>query len=104
MKKGQVLEGTVEKVAFPNKGIVSVEDKKVILKNAVPGQKVRFSVSKVRKGKGEGRVLEVLEKSPLETTVTLCPSLRSPSASVQWTLLYSPNNNIFIRTISVLAT
>ena len=35
MKKGQVLEGTVEKVAFPNKGIVSVEDKKVILKNAV---------------------------------------------------------------------
>ena len=38
MKKGQVLEGTVEKVAFPNKGIVSVEDKKVILKNAVPGQ------------------------------------------------------------------
>ena len=72
MKKGQVLEGTVEKVAFPNKGIVSVEDKKVILKNAVPGQKVRFSVSKVRKGKGEGRVLEVLEKSPLEMEQPNC--------------------------------
>ena len=25
MKKGQVLEGIVERVAFPNKGIVSVE-------------------------------------------------------------------------------
>lgn len=72
MKKGQILEGTVEKVAFPNKGIVSVDDKKVILKNAVPGQKVRFSVNKVRKGKGEGRVLQVLERSPLELDEPYC--------------------------------
>lgn len=34
MKKGQVLEGIVERVAFPNKGIVSVEgeEQKVIVK------------------------------------------------------------------------
>ena len=56
MKKGQVLEGIVERMEFPNKGIVTLEDgKKVVVKNALPGQKISFSVNKVRKGKGEGR-------------------------------------------------
>ena len=34
MKKGQIYEGVIEKVEFPNKGIVSVEgeDKKVLVK------------------------------------------------------------------------
>ena len=43
MKKGQVLEGTVEKVEFPNKGIVSVpeEEKCVIVKNTMSGQKIK---------------------------------------------------------------
>ena len=72
MKKGQIYEGVIEKVHFPNKGIVTVEDKKVIVKNGVPGQKVSFSVNKVRKGKGEGRILEVLEKSPLELEQANC--------------------------------
>ena len=37
-----------------------------MVKNGLPGQKVRFSVNKVRKGKCEGRILEVLEPSPVE--------------------------------------
>ena len=74
MKKGQVYEGVIEKVEFPNKGIVSVEgeEKKVIVKNGIPGQKVRFAVNKMRKGKAEGRLLEVLEKSPLEQRKPVC--------------------------------
>lgn len=73
MKKGQVCEGIVEKVAFPNKGIVPLEDgKKVTVKNVIPGQKISFSINKVRKGKGEGRLLEVLEKSPLEMEQAPC--------------------------------
>lgn len=74
MKKGQVYEGIIEKVEFPNKGIVSVEgeDKKVIVKNGIPGQKVRFVVNKMRKGKAEGRLLEVLEKSELEQREPVC--------------------------------
>lgn len=68
MKKGQVYEGIIESVDFPNKGKIFLpeEDKTVIVKNGVPGQKVRFSVNKVRKGKAEGRILEVLEKAPAE--------------------------------------
>lgn len=66
MKKGTVLEGIVNKIQFPNKGIVEVDGEKAIVKNALPGQNVRFVVNKSRKGKGEGRLLEVLERSPRE--------------------------------------
>lgn len=74
MKKKQILEGRIEKVEFPNKGIVSVEgeEKKVIVKNGIPGQKVRFCINKIRKGQAEGRLLDVLEKSALETRDPVC--------------------------------
>ena len=42
MKKGEIYEGVIEKVEFPNKGFVWVDDQKVIVKNGIPGQKVRF--------------------------------------------------------------
>ena len=67
MKKGQVYEGIVERVDFPNKGVVRVGEETCIVKNSLPGQKVSFCVNKLRKGKAEGRLLEVMEKSPLET-------------------------------------
>ncbi len=66
MKKGQVYEGYVERVDFPNKGIVKVGEETCVVKNSLPGQKIQFCVNKVRKGKAEARLLEVLEKSPLE--------------------------------------
>lgn len=74
MKKGQVYEGMIESVEFPNKGKVFLpeEERYVIVKNGVPGQKVRFSVNKIRKGKAEGRLLEVLEHSPMEIE-SKCP-------------------------------
>ena len=57
MKKGQIYDGLVEKVVFPNKGIIRAEDGRiVVVKNVVPGQKVSFSITKVRKGKGETRI------------------------------------------------
>ena len=67
MKKGQVYEGIVDRVDFPNKGIVRVGEETCVVKMSLPGQKVKFCVNKVRKGKAEGRLLEVVEKSPLET-------------------------------------
>ncbi|MBQ7925607.1 MAG: 23S rRNA (uracil(1939)-C(5))-methyltransferase RlmD [Lachnospiraceae bacterium] len=67
MKKGQVYEGIVERVDFPNKGICRVGEDTVVVKNSLPGQKVKVGINKVRKGKAEGRLLEVLEQSPLET-------------------------------------
>ena len=70
MKKGQVCEGIVERVDFPNKGVVKVGEDTVIVKNSLPGQKIKLMINKVRKGKAEGRLLEVLEKSSLECNQT----------------------------------
>ena len=71
MKKGQIAEGNVTTVEFPNKGIVMTDEgERVIVKNTIPGQRVSFAVNKVRKGKAEGRLLETVKKSPLETADT----------------------------------
>ena len=74
MKKGMVYEGTISRVDFPNKGIVYIpeEDRLVTVKNGMPGQKIRFVINKFKKGNAEGRLLEVLEKSPLETRRPVC--------------------------------
>ena len=66
MKKGQVYEGIVERVDFPNKGVVRVGEETCIVKNSLPGQKISLCINKQRKGKAEGRLLEVVETSPLE--------------------------------------
>ena len=66
MKKGDMFEAVVETIDFPNKGMLYVDGERVIVKNAIPGQKIRFVINKKRNGKCEARLLEVLEKSPLE--------------------------------------
>ena len=35
MKKGEIYEAVVEKIEFPNKGILHVEEEIVILKNSM---------------------------------------------------------------------
>ena len=75
MKKGNTYTGIVERVDFPNKGIVVVETtqedgtvkkEQCVVKNTLPGQKVTFVVNKMRKGKAEGRLVSTDEVSALE--------------------------------------
>lgn len=80
MKKGQEYIGLVSKIIFPNKGIVEYEEEKegvkvitpVVIKGVLPGQKVRFILSKKRSSKCEGRLLEVLESSEMENITPVC--------------------------------
>ncbi len=67
MKKGEILTGLVERVDFPNKGIVAVGEEVCVVKNVLPGQKITFVVQKKRNGKAEGRLIRVEEPSALET-------------------------------------
>ena len=73
MKKGDYFEAVVETIEFPNKGVLHIDGERVIVKNALPGQTIRFVINKKRKGKCEGRLLEVLAPSPLEQTEGTCP-------------------------------
>ena len=73
MKKGDLIEGVVREVKFPNKGIVETEEGICVVKNAITGQKVKARINKKRKGKAEAALISVLERSPLERE-TPCPA------------------------------
>ena len=82
MKKGQIVEGIVEHVDFPNKGVVLIEETneagerethRVEVKGVIPGQKMRVSIKKARKGKAKGILREVTERSAIETAKPECP-------------------------------
>lgn len=90
MKKGQVFEGRIEKVDFPNKGFVWVpeEEKYVTVKNGIPGQKIRLVVNKFKRGNAEGRLLEVLEKSPLEMREPVCSIFPACGGCMYQTMTY----------------
>ncbi|ONI39750.1 23S rRNA (uracil-5-)-methyltransferase RumA [Candidatus Epulonipiscium fishelsonii] len=61
MKEKLVLEGTIEKVLFPNKGIINIENKIVNVRDALVGQQLKVELSKrKRKGMWEGKVLELI--------------------------------------------
>ena len=79
MRKGQEYSGIIDKTVFPTKGYTTVVDnngdqQRVMIKGTIPGQKVDFRVSKKRSGKWEGRLLSIVEDSPLENRVSPCPA------------------------------
>ena len=74
MKKGQMIEGTIVRVDFPNKGILRTsEGQEAVVKHTLPGQRVLGRIQKTRKGRYEARLIEVLEQSPLELDEPSCP-------------------------------
>ncbi len=66
MKKGEIFEGRVIRLDFPNKGVINIDGTEVAVKNVLPGQIVRFVISKKRNGRVEGRLLEVIRRSEME--------------------------------------
>lgn len=80
MKKGTEYVGVVERVNFPNKGLVRIvpvegceegseeNDIRVTVKGVLKGQKISFCLTKLHKAnkKAEGRLIEVLEPAPQE--------------------------------------
>ncbi len=88
MKKGQITEGVVERVDFPNRGIVRTEEGRVVVKNAIPGQRIRLMINKKRGNRAEGRLLEVLEPSPLELRAPACSLFPDCGGCMYQTMTY----------------
>lgn len=103
MKKGDLIEGIVREVKFPNKGIVETEDGICIVKNAVTGQKVQARINKKRKGRAEGALISVLEKSPLERE-TPCPAFGTCGGCTYLCLPYEEQSRIKEQQIRELLT
>lgn len=81
MKRGQIYEGVVERVDFPNKAVVAVESinsdgvpvkEYAVVKGAITGQRIRFAVTKVRKEHAQGRLKEVLAHGQIECRTPAC--------------------------------
>ncbi len=88
MKKKDIIEGKIADYDFPNKGSFVYEDKKVVVKGALPGQRVSCMITKCRKDKAEARLLDVLEKSEIEDAEPLCPAFGICGGCTYQTLSY----------------
>lgn len=100
MKKGDIIEGIITDYSFPNKGSFlysapsangdgTFEERKIIVKNSLPGSKVRVRIIKKKSGYAEGTVLDVLEKSPLETKRPICNHFYSCGGCTYQTVSYT---------------
>lgn len=71
--KGSLLELDILDVAFGGKGIAKVPteqgDFTVFVPNAIPGQRVRARISLCKRRHAEARIVQVLERAPLEVDV-----------------------------------
>jgi 23S rRNA (uracil-5-)-methyltransferase RumA len=101
MKKGQTLTGIVERVDFPNKGIVTTQEGSCTVKNVLPGQKVTFVVQKKRNGRAEGRLLQVEEASPVEVP-SPCPHFGECGGCLYLSLPYEQQLQIKERQVKKL--
>ena len=72
MKKGDIFKGTITESQFPDSSYVNYEGEKVLIKKGILGQTVEFAITKKRKGKLEGRTLNIIEKSKLEDNESPC--------------------------------
>lgn len=101
MKKKDWFEGIVEKVEFPNKGIVQVSEEQVHVSNVIEGQRVRGVVTKKRKNKLSGVILELLEKSPDEVD-TICKAADGCGGCLYQSLPYQKQLNLKKRQVTEL--
>ena len=102
MKKGEIYTGVVEKMDFPNKGVLHIGEKKVVVKNALPGQTVEIAISKQRKGKCEGRLLKVVTPADYEKAEGACPHRADCGGCTYQTVPYEEQLKIKERQVRAL--
>lgn len=88
MKKEKFTRESWKESISRIKGRVHVEGETVTVKNAIPGQKIRFQINKKRKNRMEGRLLEVTEKSPMEKRDPVCSIFPSCGGCMYQTMSY----------------
>ena len=100
MKKGDIIEGKIEKYSFPNRGsFLHIEEnpqaeggqieRNVTVKGALPGQTVKVRIKKKKEGKAEGILLDVVKKSPQETKKPMCDHFYSCGGCTYHTFAYT---------------
>ena len=104
MKKGEIYTGVVEKVDFPNKGILYIEGEKVVVKHALPEQTVEVMITKRRKDKCEGRLLKVVSRAEWEFDAPKCPHAEACGGCSYQTLPYREQLELKAAQVKALLT
>ena len=68
-KKKKTVEVEIKDVGFPNKSIGEYEDQVIKFKGGIKGQKVEVTLGKKRKTHRLGKLIGVVEKSPMEKDI-----------------------------------
>ena len=66
VKRNDIVEVTIEEMVFPNKGIGFIDDKKLLVKGGITDQILKVQITKKRKDKLEGKIIEIVKPSPIE--------------------------------------
>jgi 23S rRNA (uracil1939-C5)-methyltransferase len=72
LAKGTEVDLTIDKLAFGGKALGRVDGLVVFVEHAVPGQRVRVTITRKKSQFAEGRVVQLLEQSPAYTA-PFCP-------------------------------
>ncbi len=106
MKKNDFYEGDVVSLKFPNKGRVQVEGEEfpVLVKNTLPGQKIKFQLKKARKNRPEGVLTEVLKHSEMENQLPPCPHFAECGGCSYQTMDYENQKKLKLSQVQKLLT
>ena len=86
-RKKKIIEVEIIDTIFPNKSIGKYEDQTIIFKGGIKGQKVKVLLNRRKKNYIEAKLLEILERSPLEKNI-LCSDVKDCGGCAYQTLLY----------------
>ena len=70
MKRKDIIEFEIDKMEFGGTSVSTYEGKEIHMKGGITGQKVKAVVKKARSKKLDVKMIELLEKSDLETNKT----------------------------------
>ena len=66
VKKNEIIEVNIDRVDFPNKGKAYYEGQEIRFKGGIAGQKARVRISRKKKEYLEAKLVDIVEKSPIE--------------------------------------
>lgn len=92
-KRKKIVEVDIIDTLFPNKSIGEYEGKTIMFKGGIKGQRVKVLLGRKKKDYIEGKLLEVLERSPLEKNLSCSYDGECGGCTYQ-TLLYEDELNL----------
>ncbi len=101
MKKNDIIAGKIEKLIYPGLGILAVDEHKVQVKGALPGQVVEARLTKNHRTKKEGRLLAVCSRAEYEQA-SFCEHFGSCGGCARQTVPYNKQLNLKKEAVNAL--